>query len=178
MERYDVVVIGAGSGGITCAVTAAGFGKRVLMVDRGRPGGECTWTGCVPSKALIHEASRVHNARTACPGLEYESASALSYARSVRERVYSHETPEALGGRGIEFRQGEARFTSAERLRVGDEEIAARRFIIASGSSTSARDGPNRFAPSAFSSPWDGGRIRTRSTSTPQESRTIAAGSQ
>jgi pyruvate/2-oxoglutarate dehydrogenase complex dihydrolipoamide dehydrogenase (E3) component len=56
MDTYDLIIIGAGSGGLSAAYTAVGFGKRVLLVDKELPGGECTWSGCIPSKALIHEA--------------------------------------------------------------------------------------------------------------------------
>lgn len=51
MRNVDVLVIGAGAGGLTAAYTAKGFGKKVLIVDKNLPGGECTWAGCIPSKA-------------------------------------------------------------------------------------------------------------------------------
>jgi len=54
--KYDIVVIGAGSGGLTAAVGFSKVGKRVLLVEREHMGGECTNTGCVPSKALLHHA--------------------------------------------------------------------------------------------------------------------------
>ena len=64
--QYDVVVIGSGSAGLTAAKTARGFGKTVLLVDkRGTLGGTCTWTGCVPSKALIKAAQVAHTIQNA-----------------------------------------------------------------------------------------------------------------
>ena len=55
-EPYDFVVIGAGSGGLTAAKFASSLGASVLVVEKHRVGGDCTWTGCVPSKALLRAA--------------------------------------------------------------------------------------------------------------------------
>lgn len=50
---FDFIVIGGGGAGITAALTTQGFGKKTAIIERAKMGGECTWTGCVPSKALI-----------------------------------------------------------------------------------------------------------------------------
>jgi pyruvate/2-oxoglutarate dehydrogenase complex dihydrolipoamide dehydrogenase (E3) component len=63
--RYDLVVIGAGAGGLTAARFAAQLGARVALVERDRIGGDCTWTGCVPSKSLIRVAKAAHEIRGA-----------------------------------------------------------------------------------------------------------------
>jgi pyruvate/2-oxoglutarate dehydrogenase complex dihydrolipoamide dehydrogenase (E3) component len=135
MELYDVVVIGAGSGGITSAVTASGFGKKVLLVDKNKPGGECTWSGCVPSKALIHEAKKVHNVRSEVKDFSYDSKKALDHVHAVRNKIYSHETPEALSKSGIEYLQGEASFKDSKTIVVGGKEIQGKKIIISTGSS-------------------------------------------
>lgn len=135
MDLYDVVVIGAGSGGITAAVTAAGFGKKVLLIDKNKPGGECTWSGCVPSKALIHEAKKVFTLRNAVKGYSYDSKQALDHVHAVREKIYSHETPEALSKSGIEYLQGEAGFKDSKTIQLGGREIRGKKFIISTGSS-------------------------------------------
>ncbi|MFW5737844.1 MAG: dihydrolipoyl dehydrogenase family protein, partial [Spirochaetota bacterium] len=109
--------------------------KRVLLVDRRRPGGECTWSGCVPSKALIHEAARVKTARELVPDLEYDSAAALAHVHRVRETVYSHEDPDALAKSGIEFLQGAARFVDSRTLQVGEQVVRSKRFLVCTGSS-------------------------------------------
>ena len=132
---YEVVVIGAGSGGITAAVTAAGFGKKVLLIDKHKPGGECTWSGCVPSKALINEAKKIHTIKSRVNDFDYDSKTALDYVHSVRERVYSHETPEVFEKSGIDYLQGEASFKDAGTLKVGEREITGKRYIISTGSS-------------------------------------------
>ena len=70
MEKtYDLIVIGAGSAGLSAAQFAAQIGARVALVEKNRVGGDCTWTGCVPSKALMKAARVAHTVRTAatCP---------------------------------------------------------------------------------------------------------------
>ena len=64
-DSYDFIAIGAGSGGITAAGFAAQIGAKVAIVEKYRIGGDCTWTGCVPSKALLKVARIAHAARTA-----------------------------------------------------------------------------------------------------------------
>ena len=59
-EHYDLVVVGAGSAGLSAAGFAARLGARVAIVERDRVGGDCTWNGCVPSKALIKSAKIAH----------------------------------------------------------------------------------------------------------------------
>jgi pyruvate/2-oxoglutarate dehydrogenase complex dihydrolipoamide dehydrogenase (E3) component len=135
MKPYDIVVIGAGSGGLTAAVTAAGFGKRVLLVDKDRPGGECTWSGCIPSKALISEAKTVHAVRSRVPEYVHDSKTALEYVRGIREKIYAHETPEVLKKSGIDYLKGEARFKDSRILQVGRAEVAGRKYIVSTGSS-------------------------------------------
>ena len=62
---YDLLVVGGGSGGIGAAKYAAKFGQRVVIIEKARFGGDCTWSGCVPSKTLLASAKRAHAARTA-----------------------------------------------------------------------------------------------------------------
>ncbi len=64
-DRYDLVVIGAGSTGLSAAAFARRLGARVALAERDRVGGDCTWTGCVPSKALLHAAKVAHQIRHA-----------------------------------------------------------------------------------------------------------------
>ncbi|NRB21424.1 NAD(P)/FAD-dependent oxidoreductase, partial [Candidatus Dependentiae bacterium] len=61
---YDLIVIGGGSAGLTASKLGRGFGKKVALIDKeNRLGGECSWTGCVPSKALIKQAGALYEAR-------------------------------------------------------------------------------------------------------------------
>lgn len=63
---YDLLIIGGGSAGLTAAKFASNFGKSVAIIEKARMGGDCTWTGCVPSKTLLAIAKRAHSVRTAC----------------------------------------------------------------------------------------------------------------
>lgn len=135
MKNVDMCVIGSGSGGITAAVTAAGFGKKVLIVDKNLPGGECTWSGCVPSKALINKAKEAHVATKLVSGFVPDRKEAMEHVHQVRRNVYAHESPEALADMNIEFLQGTARFIDSKTIEVGDQQLSAKKFIIATGSS-------------------------------------------
>ncbi|HEX5727544.1 MAG TPA: FAD-dependent oxidoreductase, partial [Longimicrobiaceae bacterium] len=65
MERYDLAVIGGGTAGLVSAAVSAGIGARTALIERHRLGGECLWTGCVPSKAIIRSAAVLHAFRRA-----------------------------------------------------------------------------------------------------------------
>jgi len=67
VSDYDLVVIGAGAAGLAAARSAARAGRKVALVERERPGGECTFYGCVPSKALLAAAERLSSARSGQP---------------------------------------------------------------------------------------------------------------
>jgi pyruvate/2-oxoglutarate dehydrogenase complex dihydrolipoamide dehydrogenase (E3) component len=64
-ETYDLAVVGAGAAGLTAADFAARLGARVVLVEKNCIGGDCTWTGCVPSKALLKVAKVAHETRNA-----------------------------------------------------------------------------------------------------------------
>jgi pyruvate/2-oxoglutarate dehydrogenase complex dihydrolipoamide dehydrogenase (E3) component len=135
MKNYDIVVIGSGSGGLTAAYTALGFGKKVLVIDKNLPGGECTWSGCIPSKALINEAKKVHQARQVVGDFDYDTRQAMEKVQRVIQTVYKGESIEKLIKDGIDFIQGHATFSSAHEVRVGDQLIKSKKFVIATGSS-------------------------------------------
>ena len=76
---YDIVIIGAGSTGLSAARFACQLGARVALVEKHRIGGDCTWTGCIPSKSLINVAEVAHHMRMAGehglrPALNYQPA--------------------------------------------------------------------------------------------------------
>ena len=133
MLSFDLIVIGSGAAGLTCAFTALGFGKKVLIVEQDKPGGECTWSGCVPSKALINRAKEVHIAHKFA-SFPIDTATILQQVRAVSEAIYEHETPQVLEQAGAVFVQGQARFTSSTTVQVEDRQYQGKRIIIATGS--------------------------------------------
>ena len=130
-DRHDLVVIGAGSAGLVAANFGARFGASVLLVEKGRIGGDCTWTGCVPSKTLLHEASL--GPRLRAEGVAIDFARVVERVREAVERVYSFETPEKLTARGIEVLHGPARFLDADTLDVDGRCVQGRHFIVCTG---------------------------------------------
>ena len=132
--NYDLIVVGAGAGGLTASISARGFGKSVLLIEKEKPGGECTWSGCVPSKGLINIAKEVHCAKKYADFIP-DTRKALEGVRDVIARVYAHETPEVLEEQGINYIQGEARFIDKNTLGVGKNTFKGKNIIIATGSS-------------------------------------------
>ena len=138
---YDLAIIGAGSAGLTAARFAARLGNRVALIEGHRVGGDCTWSGCVPSKALLH-AGRI--AHTIQHGGEYginggqidvDIAAVIARIRGVIEQIYAGESPDALRAEGIDVIEGRAEFGDARTVVVGDRAIAAKYFLICTGAS-------------------------------------------
>ncbi|WP_165865735.1 dihydrolipoyl dehydrogenase family protein [Vallicoccus soli] len=138
MESYDVVVLGAGTGGLGAARAVAAAGRTVALVEPERPGGDCTWTGCVPSKTLLETARAARRARRAGPrGVEADVRAdlpaALAHARRVREEVYEDESPEVLARQGVDLVTGRGRFTGPGQVEVGGRVLRGRRYVVATG---------------------------------------------
>jgi pyruvate/2-oxoglutarate dehydrogenase complex dihydrolipoamide dehydrogenase (E3) component len=137
--EYDLAVIGAGSGGLTAASFAARAGAKVALIEKARVGGDCTWTGCVPSKALLKAAKVAHQARTAGHyGIAAGTPAAdmlrvRDFVRRAIEQVYRAETPEELRAKGIDVILGAARFVNSQTVAVGDRHVIAKSFLIATG---------------------------------------------
>ncbi|MBI2941093.1 MAG: FAD-dependent oxidoreductase [Chloroflexi bacterium] len=138
-ESFRLVVIGGGSGGLAAASFAARLGVLVALVERNCIGGDCTWTGCVPSKALLHAAAVAHTVRAAgqvgvrVPELEVDFGAVMASVRCAIDRVYRHETPEALASQGVTVVVGEARFVDPRTVEAGGRQIRGDRFLIATG---------------------------------------------
>jgi pyruvate/2-oxoglutarate dehydrogenase complex dihydrolipoamide dehydrogenase (E3) component len=138
---YDLVVIGAGSAGLAGAGFARRLRLRVALVEAHRVGGDCTWTGCVPSKALLHAAAAAHAARTGgrtgVPGcdLAVDLSTVMATVHAARERVYALETPEELARQGIDVLLGPTAFRDPRTLVVGDGAVTARRVLLCTGAS-------------------------------------------
>jgi pyruvate/2-oxoglutarate dehydrogenase complex dihydrolipoamide dehydrogenase (E3) component len=135
MEKYDVIVIGAGAGGLSAAYTVKGFGKKVLLIEKAKPGGECTWSGCVPSKGLINLAKEIHHVKKWVPDYEVDTAEILNKVRGVIQNVYSEETPEKLQSDGIDYLNGAAKLVSEHKVEVNGQIVEANKIIISTGSS-------------------------------------------
>lgn len=136
---YDFVIIGAGAAGLIAARFAARLGARVLLAERDRIGGDCTWTGCVPSKSLIRVAKAAHEVRSAQRfGLQAASCTVdmsrvREYVQRKVQEIYEPTSPEALGREGIDVAMGPAAFENARTLRIGERSVVGRRFLVCTG---------------------------------------------
>src|SRR5947209_15101976 len=140
----DICVVGAGSGGLSVAAAAAAFGVPVVLIEKDKMGGECLNTGCVPSKALIAAGKRAHalaDARafgvSAGPA-DVDFPKVHRHVHDVIAAIAPNDSKERFNGLGVRGVAGAGRFKDRNTVVVGDGiEIAARRFVIATGSSPS-----------------------------------------
>jgi pyruvate/2-oxoglutarate dehydrogenase complex dihydrolipoamide dehydrogenase (E3) component len=141
VRRYDLAVVGGGTAGLVAALIAAGVGARVCLIERAATGGDCLWTGCVPSKSLLAAASLAQRMRTAdAVGLapvepDVDLARVLAHVRAARDRLAPADSPERLRRDGVEVLKGEARFAGPGRLAVAGRTLAWRSALVATGSS-------------------------------------------
>jgi pyruvate/2-oxoglutarate dehydrogenase complex dihydrolipoamide dehydrogenase (E3) component len=141
----DICVIGAGSGGLTVAAAVAAFGVPVVLVEKGRMGGDCLNTGCVPSKSLIaaarhaHEMARAKLFGVSARGVEVDFARVHAHVHEVIAAIAPNDSRERFEALGVRVIDGAARFRDPETVTValpagGEIGIRARRFVIATGS--------------------------------------------
>src|ERR1700730_6744158 len=142
---YSIIVIGAGSGGLVVSIGAAKFGKKVLLIEKGNYGGDCTNFGCIPSKSLIeaaHIAYAIKNGEKYGIKASINDFDAGGTLRRVQEIVHHFrelECPESLAKHGVETLTGIASFENSKTLKVilenGSQKIlTAENFVIATGS--------------------------------------------
>ena len=150
MNKYDLCVIGAGSGGLVAATTGNRLGMKTIMLEKHKIGGECTHSGCVPSKALIQSAKQYHalkhTGRYGLPPVDAEAgfdfAAVMEHVDAVIQRIYQHETPEVFQNMGIDVivDPAGAEFLSPTHIRIGDHSFEAAHTIICTGSSPEQAD--------------------------------------
>jgi Pyruvate/2-oxoglutarate dehydrogenase complex, dihydrolipoamide dehydrogenase (E3) component, and related enzymes len=135
---YDIAIIGGGSGGLTAARIAAALGARVLLIDKERLGGDCLYTGCVPSKSLLHVARQVHESKqlanrgfTTASQSDIDMEQITTYIQGVIERI--HES-EAIYVEGATVKFGSVSFTSPTTLLLNGEKVTSHATILATGS--------------------------------------------
>ncbi len=139
--RYNLVVVGAGTAGLISALIASSLGARVALVERHLMGGDCLNVGCVPSKALIRAARRVHEARAAAAlGLRIpegqlpDFGAAMERLRRVRARISEEDSAARYTEEfGIDVYLGDARFSSGDSVDVDGTELRFRKAVIATG---------------------------------------------
>src|SRR5436305_782416 len=123
---YDMIVIGGGAAGLTAAGMSSLLGAKTALIERRRLGGECTWTGCIPSKTLIHEAKTHASAFPA----------AMDRVRRIRQQIYDQsDAPPNMERLGVEVLPDEARFLDPHTVELASgTRLTSRYFVIATGS--------------------------------------------
>jgi pyruvate/2-oxoglutarate dehydrogenase complex dihydrolipoamide dehydrogenase (E3) component len=139
---YDLAIIGGGTAGLLAATTAKLLGARAVMIEGEHVGGDCTWTGCVPSKSLVAAAKAAHHARTAdrfgvhADGVRVDFGAVMQHVRHTVADIYHDESPEALRADGIEVIEAFARFTDPHTLALSNgQTLTAKNILLATGAS-------------------------------------------
>ncbi|MCZ2813461.1 FAD-dependent oxidoreductase [Modestobacter sp. VKM Ac-2979] len=139
-RRWELLVVGAGTAGLLAAQTAASLGARVLLVDRGTWGGECLWTGCVPSKALIAAGEAAAAARAAAgfgvqvDGVRIDGAAVLASVRAAVREIEPVDSPEAQRAAGVAVAEGQLVFTGPSTAVLDGRRVRFRQAVVATGS--------------------------------------------
>lgn len=141
---HDLIVIGGGAAGLTAAGIGTHLGARTLLIEREKLGGDCTWTGCVPSKTLLSSANVAHQMRHAsryglsdhAPEVDFQKV--MARLREKRQAVYEEaDSPDRLEAMGVEVRHGDAHFIDEHTLEIEEEDgihtVSGRYLIIACG---------------------------------------------
>jgi len=138
-DSFDVVILGAGSGGYACALRAAELGLSVALVEKGKLGGTCLHIGCIPTKALLHAAEVADSARESeqfgvnatLDGVDMGGVN--KYKDGVVSRLYKGLTG-LIRGRGITVVEGEGRLVGPHAVDVNGRRYTGRSVVLASGS--------------------------------------------
>ena len=137
----DIIIIGAGSGGLSVGLFLAKVGMKVTMIVKSDRdvGGECLNDGCVPSKALIHVARLMQAGRDAQSfGItlsgEVDLQKAIGYVHDQQNIIRKHENAAWLAGQGVNVVLGEASFTGRHEVTVNGEKYSAKKIVLATGS--------------------------------------------
>lgn len=137
----DICVIGAGSGGLTVAAAAASFGVSVVLIEKGKMGGDCLNYGCVPSKALLAAAKQAQAMRSGTkfgitpvePQVNFKAV--MAHVKQVIATIAPNDSVERFTALGVRVIQAEAKFSDKRTVVAGDITIKARRIVVATGSS-------------------------------------------
>ena len=138
---FDVVIIGGGAGGLFAASIANGLGARTCLIEKKRLGGDCTWFGCMPSKALLKSAQVANLVKRFSEfGIDIQgnfklgTNGAMSYVRNVVQEIATHHPQELFEKRGIKVIFEAPKFTDTKTIEANNQKITAKKFIICTGS--------------------------------------------
>ncbi len=139
-SEWDLVIIGCGAAGLVAGTIGGGLGMKVAAIESDRVGGDCSWYGCVPSKALIHSARHCWQLQQGPRGGvgvavgEVDTSNVLEHVREQRAQMASGHTPEHLRELGMELFMGRPRLESGGIVRLEEQMLRARHILLATGS--------------------------------------------
>ena len=140
-KAWDLLIVGGGTAGLVAAHTAAGFGATVLLVERKLTGGDCLWTGCVPSKSLLAAAHAAAEAREASAlgvhvgQVDVDFAAVMAHVRAAISTIAPVDSPDALRQAGAHVARGTATFTGRDTAEIDGQPVRFRQALLATGSS-------------------------------------------
>ena len=144
-DRYNLVVIGAGTAGLMTAAVGAGLGAKVALVERHLMGGDCLNVGCVPSKAVVRAArARAAVAQGAQFGLEFPAGSThrfdvvMERMRQLRARISQSDSAKRFSGLGVDVFIGDGHFVGPDMVQVGSAVLHFSRAAICTGARAAA----------------------------------------
>jgi len=136
---YNLIVIGAGAGGLVSAYIAAAVKAKVALIEKNEMGGDCLNTGCVPSKALIRSAKLLADARDSqrfgirSMSAEVDFKEVMARVHEVIGKIAPHDSPERYRDLGVDVIAGHGRLISPWEVQVGDRTLSARSIVLATG---------------------------------------------
>ncbi len=140
MKRHDLVIVGGGTAGLVSGMVAGWAGARVALVEAERTGGDCLWTGCVPSKSLIAAADLAQRIRegaalgVSAGELAVDFPKVMTHVHASQELIEPHDSPDRLREAGVEYVEGRGRYLGPGRIDVDGTEFRWRTSIVATGS--------------------------------------------
>ncbi|MDJ0349927.1 FAD-dependent oxidoreductase [Cryobacterium sp. PH29-G1] len=147
-DEFDLVVIGGGTAGLVASRSAASFGAKVALIESHLLGGDCLWTGCVPSKSLIAAADAATTARSSAhlgvssSNVVVDFARVMAHVQEAMHEIAPVDSAESLERDNIAVVIGRARFTGANTVAVNGRELRFKQALIATGASPTLPDIP------------------------------------
>ena len=147
-DRYNLVVIGAGTAGLVTAAAAAALGARVALIEKHLMGGDCLNVGCVPSKSMLRAAKAAHEARRASTfgihagEVRVDFPAVMQRVRAVRADISPHDSARRFGELGVDVFLGPASFSSRETVDVNGAKLRFRSAVICTGARPAIPDIP------------------------------------
>jgi pyruvate/2-oxoglutarate dehydrogenase complex dihydrolipoamide dehydrogenase (E3) component len=138
---YDLIVIGGGAAGLVAATGAATLGAKVALIEKNKLGGDCTWYGCVPSKALLKSAQAFSSLKdlrelgiSVSQNANYDTRGVMSYVTDAIRKISAHHPPELFEKRGIRVLFASPKFINKWTIELNNQYLTSKRFIICTGS--------------------------------------------